>query len=57
MFIKPIEAESYEILHDKNRPIVGLKVSPIVGESFVLPMSRHTAAEIGAILIEQAKRE
>jgi hypothetical protein len=55
MFIKPIEAESYEILRDKKRPIVGLKVSPIVGESFVLPMSRHTAAEIGAILIEQAR--
>ncbi len=55
MFITPVEAESFEILRDKKRPIVGLKVSPVVGESFVLPMSRSIAAEIGAILIEQTR--
>jgi hypothetical protein len=54
MFVKPVEAESFDILVDRTRPIVGLKVNPISGESFILPMSPRTAAEIGTLLVRES---
>jgi hypothetical protein len=52
MHIKPIEAESFEVMVDNNRPsIIGLKVNPISGESFILPMDRSTATTVASLLI------
>ena len=38
---------------DNNRPndVVGLVVHPLKGESFVLPMARKTAIDVGTLLI------
>jgi hypothetical protein len=57
LFITPIEAASLEILADqKKRPekITGLKVNPVFGESFVIPMTARTATEIEVELVAQA---
>ena len=59
MILKPIEASSYEVLIDRNRrseTILGLKVNPMFGESFVIPMTIDTATEIGAQLLAGAQR-
>lgn len=58
MFITPVEADSYEVMVDKrNRPepILGLRVYPVFGDSFVIPMTATTAAEIGTLLLGAAK--
>jgi hypothetical protein len=54
MFVTPVEAESFDILVEKTRPIVGLKVNPISGPSFILPISPRTAAEIGTLLVRES---
>ena len=53
MHFKQIEAESFEVMVDNNRPddVVGLVVNPVKGESFVLPMARQTAVDVGTLLI------
>ncbi|MGV0050114.1 hypothetical protein ACRU43_12880 [Mycobacterium colombiense] len=58
MFITPVEAESYEILIDKkNRSerMLGLRVNPLFGDSFVIPMTATTASEIGKMLIAESQ--
>ncbi len=35
--------------------ILGLKVNPRFGESFVVPMTARTAVEIGTLLLEKAQ--
>lgn len=37
MFITPIEAHTFEILADKRKPIIGLKVVPIFGSRLLSP--------------------
>jgi hypothetical protein len=53
MHFNPIEAESFEVMVDNNRPndVVGLVVHPVRGEAFVLPMARKTAVDVGTLLI------
>ncbi len=54
-----IEAASYEILVDQKTratPLMGLRVNPLFGDSFVIPMTYATAAEIGALLVSEAHR-
>lgn len=35
---------------------MGLRVNPLFGDSFVIPMTYATAAEIGALLVSEAHR-
>jgi hypothetical protein len=55
--ITPIEASSYELLRDqkhRDTTILGLKVTPVSGNAFVLPMSAATAVQIATLLLSQA---
>jgi hypothetical protein len=55
--ITPIEAASYELLRDQKHchpTILGLKVNPVHGECFVLPMTAATAAQIATLLLTEA---
>jgi hypothetical protein len=59
MFITPIEAAAYEVMIDRTKrpiPIIGLMVEPVFGESFVIPMTATTAAEIGNLLLGAANQ-
>lgn len=59
MITTNIEAGSYEILVDQKKratPLMGLKVNPLFGESFIVPMTAVTAAEIGGLLVAEARR-
>jgi hypothetical protein len=51
-----IEAGSYAVLVDEttSERILGLKVNPRFGESFVIPMTARTAVEIGNLLLARA---
>jgi hypothetical protein len=51
--MKTIEAESFEVMVDNNRPddVVGLVVNPAKGEPFIVPMARSTAVDVGTLLI------
>jgi hypothetical protein len=53
--ITPIEADSFELLRDqRHTETFGLKVTPVHGECFVLPMSAATAVQIAALLLSEA---
>ena len=59
MFITPLEAAAYEVLIDKTKrsiPIIGLKVEPVFGASFVIPMTATTATQIGNLLLGAANQ-
>jgi hypothetical protein len=50
--MKTINAGSFEVLVDNNdENIVGLQVNPLDSASFVLPMARSTAKDVGLLLL------
>ena len=44
MFIT--QAGSFQVLIDPTQCVVGLRVDPLSGESFVIPMTATTATEV-----------
>ncbi len=54
MFITPLEAGSFQVLIDRTQHVVGLRVDPLAGESFVIPMTATTAAEVATQLFGAA---
>jgi hypothetical protein len=55
MDITHIEAASYTVLVDRQQPVIGLRVNPILGSSFIIPMPAGTAREIGTLLTMAAQ--
>jgi hypothetical protein len=55
---RQVLAESFDILVDPKpryplKPAIALKVDPIDGESFIMPIDFGTAKELAAAILEQ----
>jgi hypothetical protein len=54
MFLTPVNAAAYQVVVSRTTPAVGLRVDPVAGDSFVLPMSAAAATQIAELLLGAA---
>jgi hypothetical protein len=47
-----VAAESFEVLIDRDRPVVGLMVNPPHGPSFIIPLALKTALGMASMLVD-----